>query len=125
LCNLACQAIQPSLGFLDGATIVRQHDVVGRMIEGLVAKPTAMRFCPGLGPWIDPAMAQQERLQLLTRPLAGLDRRFPRPHQIAHRFMPAVRDPNRRQLACPEELCQVYRVATVGLDPIARPRGDQ
>jgi hypothetical protein len=44
-----------------------------------------------------------------------------RANKVAHRFMPLIRNPDRRQLSGPQKLGQSYRIASIGLYPIARP----
>jgi hypothetical protein len=46
-------------------------------------------------------------------------------HQIAHRFVPAIRNPYRRQLARAMQPRQTGRVPPIRLDPVARPLRDQ
>jgi hypothetical protein len=48
-----------------------------------------------------------------------------RPHQIAHRLVPSVRNPHRRQLAGSVQPRQAGGIPPIGLDPIARPLRDQ
>jgi len=49
----------------------------------------------------------------------------PRTDKIAHRLVPGIRNPHRRQLARSVELGQAAGISPVGLDPIAGPFGDQ
>ena len=45
--------------------------------------------------------------------------------QIAHRLVPGIGNPHRRQLARPVQLRQAGGIPPVGLDPVARPLRDQ
>jgi hypothetical protein len=49
----------------------------------------------------------------------------PCPRHIAHRLVPSVRNPHRRQLACPVQPGQAGSIPPVGLDPVTRSPGDQ
>ena len=84
-----------------------------------------MRQRPMAAPAVDPAVAQQERQQLLALAAEIVGRRFPGAHKIAHCFMRRVRRPHSRQLAGTMQPRQRHRVAPVGLDPLARPLRDQ
>ena len=46
-------------------------------------------------------------------------------HEVAHGFVSLVRNPHGDQLCSPEQLGQVERVATVGLDAITRLSGNE
>ena len=70
-------------------------------------------------------MAQQEGEQLLALLAQILARRGPHPHQVAHRLMHRVGNPDPGQLARPQQPRQGDRVAPVGLDALARALGDQ
>lgn len=43
-----------------------------------------------------------------------------RANKVAHRFMRLVRDPDRLPFSGPQKLGETYRIAPVGLDPVAR-----
>ena len=69
-------------------------------------------------------LAQQKSRKLL----AGATQRMyveTGANQIAHRRVPGVRNPHRRQLPRPVQLGEADGVPPVRLDPIARPLGDQ
>jgi hypothetical protein len=70
-------------------------------------------------------MTQQKILQMLSRsgeyPPGGRSR----PHQIAHRFVRGIGDPDRGQLAGTVQLCQHHRIAAIRLHPVARLHRDQ
>ena len=71
------------------------------------------------------ALPQQETRKLLARPAQAVHRVEPRTDKIAHRLVPGIRNPHRRQLARSVELGQAGSISPVGLDPIAGPFGDQ
>jgi hypothetical protein len=70
-------------------------------------------------------MTQQEPGELLACPAQAVHRVEPCPYQIAHRLVPRIRNPHRRQLAGPVQLGQTGGIPPIGLDPIARPLRDQ
>ena len=47
------------------------------------------------------------------------------PGQLAHRFMPSVRHPDRREFVSTQQLCQAERIAPVGLHLVARSLGNE
>jgi hypothetical protein len=71
------------------------------------------------------ALAQQEPGELLPCPPQRPHRIETGPHQVAHRLMPGVGNPHRRQLARPVQLGQAAGVPPIRLDPVARPLRDQ
>jgi hypothetical protein len=71
------------------------------------------------------AVAQQKARKLLARPAQAMRRIETGAHQIAHRLVPGVRDPYRRQLARPMKPCQAGRIPSIGLDAVAGPLRDQ
>src|ERR1700686_3759648 len=83
-----------------------------------------MQLGPGWPAVVAP-LAQQKSGELLARPAQAVYRIEPRPHQIAHRLVPGIWNPHRRQLACPAEFGQAGSISPVGLDPVARPLRDQ
>ena len=84
-----------------------------------------MRQRPMTAAAVNPAMAQQEREQLLAFAAQIVGRRLAGANQVAHRFMRRVRHPYPGQLAGPMQPRQRHRIAPVGLDPLARPLRDQ
>ena len=71
------------------------------------------------------AEPQQQRQNLLAFGFEVVDRSLARPHQIPHRLVPRIRNPDRGQFARAQQLGQVERVAPIGLHPIARLLRDQ
>lgn len=74
---------------------------------------------------IDPAVAQQERLYLLTRLLQRVVGSLASPYQVADRLMAFVRNLDRGQFARPVQARQAHSVPTVCLHPGARTPGNQ
>jgi len=70
-------------------------------------------------------MPQQETLQMLARLAEHTRRRGARPHQIAHRLVGRIGNPNRRQFAGPVQFGQHRRVAAVRLDAVPSLHRDQ
>ena len=62
---------------------------------------------------------------MLARLAEHPPRRRPRPHQVAHRLVGAIRHPHRRQLARPVQPGQRGRIAAIGLHPVAGSARDQ
>ena len=105
--------------------MVLQDDLLGRMIKLLRRKPARMGGTPVLAAGKDPTMAQKEGEKVLAFLAQILARCGPNPHQIAHRFIDRVRNPNPVQFARPQQPRQSDRVASVGLDALACALGDQ
>src|SRR5215213_9515583 len=93
--------------------------------DGQLAEPARVRPGPGAAAGEDPAVAEQEGLQLLARAPQLLHRRLAGAHQLAHGLVAGIRDPDRRELAGAVQLGQGQRVPPVGLDPLARALRDQ
>ena len=74
---------------------------------------------PGLDAEIVPAQPPQHRRDLLALARQILPRRIARPGQLAHRLVAGVGNPHSRQLAGAQELSQRFRVAPIGLHPVA------
>ena len=92
-----------------------------RLLEAQTRQPAAMQPGPGRPP-VMAALAQQEAGELLARPAQRMHRVETGAHQIAHRFVPGIGDPYRGQLAGAMQPRQAGRIASIGLDPVARPR---
>ena len=67
------------------------------LLERLTRQPAAVPQGPWLADRVGPAVPQQKRQQLLSRPHQGHHRVSPGPDQIAHGLMHFVGDPDRRQ----------------------------
>ena len=76
-------------------------------------------------PRVMAALAQQKPRELLARSAQRMHRVQTSAHQVAHRLVPGVRNPHRRQLACPMQPRQTGRISPIRLDPVARPFRDQ
>ena len=70
-------------------------------------------------------LTQQKSGELLARPAQGTHRIETGAHQIAHRFVPGVRNPHRGQLAGPVQPGQAAGIAAIRLDPVACSLWDQ
>jgi hypothetical protein len=69
---------------------------------------------------MNPPMPEQESLQLLPRLGEGAGGGGARSHQIAHRLVGGIGNPDRRQLAGPVQRRQGRGVTAVRLHPVAR-----
>src|SRR5262245_18737422 len=94
------------------------------LLELETREPSAMQFGPGRSPVMAP-MAQQEPRELLARPPPPMHRVETGTHQIAHRFVPAIGNPYRRQLARSMQPRQTGCVPPIRLDPVAGSLRDQ
>ena len=81
--------------------------------------------CPSLLAWIIPPEAQQECGDLLAVTRVVYVRGLASAHEVTHGFVPLVWNPHGDQLSSPEQLGQVERVATVGLDAVTRFAGNE
>jgi hypothetical protein len=70
-------------------------------------------------------MAQQKTLQMLPRFRQYSACRRPRPHQVPHRFMRSIGDPDGRQFTGAVQLGQHQRVSTIGLYSVSSLHRDQ
>src|SRR5467141_3794805 len=87
-------------------------------------QPTAMQLGPSRPP-IMAALPQQEPRELLARPAQRMHRVETGAHQIAHRFVPGIRNPYRRQLTRSMQPRQTGCIPPIRLDPVARSLRDQ
>jgi hypothetical protein len=71
------------------------------------------------------AVAQQKARKLLARPAQCVHRVETGAHQIAHRLVPSVGNPHRRQLAGPVQPRQAGGIPPIRLDPVTGPPRDQ
>jgi hypothetical protein len=95
-----------------------------RLLKLETREPAAMQLGPSQPPLVAP-LAQQEARELLARPAQRMHRIETGAHQIAHRFVPGVRNPYCRQLACPMQPRQTGCIPPIRLDPVARSPRDQ
>ena len=122
--DLRRQSIAPRLGALDRRDVILQHNVMDRLFEAKPGQPAAMQLGPSR-PSIVASLAQQKPGELLAGPAQAVHRVEPGPYQIAHRLVPAIRNPHRGQFAGPVQLGQAGGISTIRLDPVARPLWDQ
>src|SRR5690349_3200863 len=106
-------AVQVTVVFLPRA-------LVGRVLEALRLRPAAVAGAPVLLAREEAAVPQEEGADLALLEADVPHRGRPCPHQVAHRLVGGVRDPDRGQLAGAQEPGQAERAAAVGLDPVAR-----
>ena len=106
------------------ANVILEHDMMHRLLELEPRQPAAMQLGPSRPP-VMAALPQQEPRELLACPAQRMHRIETRAHQIAHRLVPGIRNPHRRQLAGPVQPRQTGRIPPIGLDPVARPLRDQ
>jgi hypothetical protein len=95
-----------------------------RLFELQTRQPPAMQLGPGRPP-VMAAVAQQKARKLLARPAQCVHRVETGAHQIAHRLVPSVGNPHRRQLAGPVQPRQAGRIPPVRVDPVSGPLWDQ
>ena len=119
------EALDPLLRDPDRLDHLPQRNLVGGMAKLLFLKPSQITHGPGLRAREDPAMLEHEAAHLLAMDALSLDCGGAGAPQIAHRLVAFVWDPNRRELAGPQEPRQGDGVTAVGLDPITRLPRDQ
>jgi hypothetical protein len=98
--------------------------MMDRLLEAEPGQPAAMQL-GSRRPSIVASLAQQKPGELLACPAQAVHRVEPCLYQIAHRLVPAIRNPNRGQFADPVQLGQAGSISTIRLDPVARPLRDQ
>lgn len=123
--DLPCQTLDPRLAIGDSINVVLKDDLLRRMHEPHHRRQAPVCTGPTLLVGMDPAMPQQNALQVLTHLARHAHRRNPRPGQIAHHLMRGIRSPDQSQFAGPVQLCQHHSIAAVGLHPVARLHRDQ
>jgi len=129
---------RPRDGGVDGP--LEPTDVLGRVIDlsqviepggllgGLLERerpeplPKPLRPRPDRG-GRPAAVAEQELLQPMADPQLVTLGCLPRPHEIAQGLVGGGRNPHRSEIATPEAARELFGVASVGLDPIARLHG--
>src|SRR5205085_6882002 len=122
--DLRGQSVAPGLGSFDRLNVVLEHEMMHRLLELETREPAAVQLGPSR-PTIMATLAQQEPRELLARPAQCMHRVETGAHQIAHRFVPGVRNPYCRQLARPMQPRQTGGIPPIRLDPIASSPRDQ
>ena len=95
------------------------------MVELLRRQPAGVSRTPASAAGEDPSVTEQKREPLLALLAQILSCRAPNTHEVPHRLMHRVGNPDPAQLARPEQPGQGDGVAPVGLDVIARAPRDQ
>ncbi len=83
------EATQPLKSILDRVDSFLKDDLLGDMLELLIAQPAPVRQRPMAASAVNPAVTQQEGKQLLAFAAKVIRRRLAGPHKIAHRLMRA------------------------------------
>nr|WP_211103768.1 hypothetical protein [Azospirillum argentinense] len=123
--DLPCQAFNPSLGVCDRMDVILQHHLLGGVIKAHRGQPAPIGQGPAPLAGINTPVPQQEALQMLTRLAEHPNGCGPRPDQVAHRLVCAVRDPNSREVSGAVQLRQHHRIPAIGFHPVADLHRDQ
>ena len=118
--------LQPLLRVPGGEQQFLQHQLLGGVVEALLAPASARAVAPQVvlpgntRPWrsIMDEIACRLRRRSSTAASPGAD-------QVAHRLVRLVGHPHRGQLAGPQQAGELLRVAPVRLDPVAGLARDQ
>ena len=124
--DVLLERAQALFDLVDRAQVVVEDHLVSLLFEAQAAQPQPVALAPGfLAAVPDPAPAQQH----LAHPMAAAHQILmgvlARAAQVAHRFVLNRGRMDLRQQPGAEQLSQLARVTTVGLDPIARLARDQ
>jgi hypothetical protein len=119
------QPVDPFNGRSHRVQHLLKREPLGGMDEALSVQPAQMSPLPSRASFVDTAMPEQERADVLALATVILDRHCPGTHQIANRLVRLVRYPDRRQLRRTQQPGQRQCVAPVGLHPLARSTRDQ
>jgi hypothetical protein len=90
-----------------------------RQVEVLGPDPGPVGPRPVRGVAEDPAVPEQELRQAMAGPEDVLTEVLAQPEQVADRFFVRRRDPDRGELAGPEQPAQLAGIAAIGLHPVA------
>jgi hypothetical protein len=123
--NLPSQTLESDLGVLDRQAILRQHEILSRVVKGQFAQPSGMRLGPCVTTGEDPAMTEEKGLQVLTGAPQVLHRGSPAAHEFPYCLVTLIRHPDGCQFSSAVQFGQGRRIATIGLNPLARPPRDQ
>jgi hypothetical protein len=74
--------------------VVLQHNLLCRVTKAHRRKPASVSLSPGPNARIDLPVSKEKSTKVLARLGQHLDRCRTRSHQVAHRFMGGVRNPN-------------------------------
>ncbi|AXQ95427.1 hypothetical protein D0Z66_16590 [Cereibacter sphaeroides] len=91
--DLPGEPLDAGLGIGHGMDMILQHNLLRRVREPHRRQPAAIGLRPALLPGIDPAVPQEEALQVLARLACDPHRRRTCPDQIAHRLVRRVGAP--------------------------------
>jgi len=123
--DLLCYGGHARLDFLERTQIRRARLFQRRQIKMLRVQPPAVAYAPGLSLLVEAPMTQQEFAQTVPRTKAIDEDVFGGTHEIPRGFLAVGGDSDRRQFASAVQPSQLFRIAPVGLDPIARPDRNQ
>ena len=125
LADFKVDSCDPFVRQLELAHHLAQHDVVRRMLELLGEEPASMGASPQLASVVTAPVPQKEAADLLPDAPPGSNRYVTDAHQIPHRFMVRVADPNWRQVTRSKSSGQHDSVSPIGLHALARLAWDQ
>jgi hypothetical protein len=124
LADLALERLDAAVDQVERREVVVEGVLLGREIERLLGKPGPAGHAPALGRH-GAVVAQQE----LRLPVAGAHPVeagvLAGAHQVARRLELPRRDPDRFEQATGVQTRQLPRIPRIGLDSLARPRGNE
>jgi hypothetical protein len=120
LADFKVDSCEPFVRQLELAHHLAQHDVVRRMLELLGEEPALMGASPQHASVVSAPVPQKEAADLLPDAPPGSNRYITDAHQIPHRFMVRVADPNWRQITRSKSSGQHHGVSPIGLHALAR-----
>jgi hypothetical protein len=100
--------------------VVLEHDLLDRIGQLQACDPAPVTRRPGALAGIPNAVAQQQRLELVTRRTLRTDRILTGTRQISDRLVGLVGHVHRRELARARQPRQLQAVTPIGLDALAR-----
>jgi hypothetical protein len=118
--DLPRQSINPPFCIRDRVNVILQHDLLGRMIKAHRCQPAAISLRPGSNAGIDLPVSQEKSTKVLTRLRQRPCRRRAGSHQVAHRFVGGVRNPNFGEFAGAVQPRRRHSIAPVRFDPVSR-----
>jgi len=105
--------------------VIEEHAVSHRLLEALGAQPSPVRLRPVASLIVDAIVAQQELEHAMLVAAAIFTGVLATPDEIAQGLLGRCGDADGSQLARTQQAREHLRVATVGLDPIARTHGNE